>query len=389
MSIIKKQINFEVKQLGDEKDRVLRFVGSDESADRDNDVIEVAGWKTSEYMKNPVFLWAHNGYSVPPIGKTLKVEKDMVSKRLIFDIKFPTLEELSSDIENPSEHAKFTDMIYNMYKNGYLNATSVGFRGVKFKTRDDPEVLDKPEWNRGRRYIEQNLLEISAVNIPANPNALQTAKSFGLISENEIKSFFMPEGRNIASTNSAEVSSNKTDLSEFLDNDKGGDDVDEKSGARLSKETIASLKAIKAEMESKMEEHTKVHKGCMEAYKGCMQKIDDFVGETSDGDTEESPKTVTIEDGMVKVLCDDGKTVRNFTIEDLKQLDASKINEYTEWLKNQSKSEKDIDINLDDIDFLSTKNNAAHNELNFKSEEIAQLIRTVIQEEIKIATGKI
>jgi len=179
MDKIKKVFNCEVKQIGEESERILRFVGSDETPDRDDDIIEAAGWKLEEYQKNPVFLWAHN-YEMPPIGKAVKVEKDLAKKCLVFDVKFPTVEELSSDVRNPSEHAKFIDTIYNLYRGNYLSATSVGFRGIKFKPRDDDEMNNKPEWQRGRRYLEQSLLELSAVPVPSNPNALQQAKSAGV-----------------------------------------------------------------------------------------------------------------------------------------------------------------------------------------------------------------
>lgn len=182
MGKIKKVMACEIKQVGEESDRILRFIGSDETPDRDRDIIEVAGWKCEEYMTNPVFLWAHD-YSMPPVGKAVGVTKDLTSKRLVFDIKFPTLEELSSDIKNPSEHAKFVDTVYNLYKGGYMSATSVGFRGIKSKARDDDEMLDKPEWQRGRRYMEQSLMELSAVPVPSNPNALQQAKSAGIDTE--------------------------------------------------------------------------------------------------------------------------------------------------------------------------------------------------------------
>ncbi len=173
-----KVFNFDIKQVGPEEDRVLRFIGSDETPDRDNDIIEVAGWKLDEYLKNPVFLWAHR-YDEPPIGKAINVMTDMATKKLLFDIKFPTADEYP-----------FADTIYKLYKGGYLNATSVGFRGIKFKTRDDESVLEKPEWQRGRRYMEQSLLELSAVPVPCNPNALQTVRSKGFTDEDIDKVFF-------------------------------------------------------------------------------------------------------------------------------------------------------------------------------------------------------
>jgi len=177
MSKIKKVFNCEIKQVGEESDRILRFVGSDETPDRDNDIIEVTGWKLDEYLKNPIFLWAHQ-YDQPPVGKAVNVTIDAGAKRLMFDIKFPTAEEYP-----------FADTIYKLYRGGYLNATSVGFKGIKFKTRDDDEMLELPEWRRGKRYMEQSLLELSAVPVPSNPNALQTIRSKGFKDEDIDKVF--------------------------------------------------------------------------------------------------------------------------------------------------------------------------------------------------------
>lgn len=177
MNRLKKVFNFDIKQVGPEEDRVLHFVGSDETPDRDNDIIEVAGWKLEEYLKNPVFLWAHD-YDEPPIGKAVNVIIDAGAKKLLFDVKFPTAEEYP-----------FADTIYKLYKGGYLSATSVGFRGIKSKTRDEDTVLNMPEWQRGRRYMEQELLELSGVPVPCNPNALQTVRSKGFKAEDIDKVF--------------------------------------------------------------------------------------------------------------------------------------------------------------------------------------------------------
>ena len=130
MDKINKILDFDIKQIGEEEDRVLRFCGSDETPDRDNDILEASGWKLDEYIKNPVFLWAHS-YHELPVGKAINVMIDAAAKKLIFDVKFPTAEEYP-----------FADTVYKLYKGGYLKATSVGFQGVKFKTRDEPEVLD-------------------------------------------------------------------------------------------------------------------------------------------------------------------------------------------------------------------------------------------------------
>ncbi len=175
-----KVFNFDVKQEGPEEDRVLRFVGSDETPDRDNDIIEVAGWKLTDYMKNPVFLWAHN-YDELPIGKTINVAVDVAAKKLLFDVKFPS-----------AETYPFADTVYKLYREGFLSATSVGFRGLKSKTRDEEEMMNLPEWQRGRRYMEQELLELSAVPVPCNPNALIAIRSKGFTDE-EVNQVFVEE----------------------------------------------------------------------------------------------------------------------------------------------------------------------------------------------------
>lgn len=162
-------INFEVKELGHESDRTLRFIGSDETPDRDGDVISVNGWDLKNYVKNPVFLWAHD-YSIPPIGRALNVYKD--KGKLMFDIQFPE-----------KGVYPFADLVYNLYKGGFMNATSVGFVGKEAEARDDKEVEDVPEWRRGVKFTKQELLELSAVPVPSNPSAIQQAKSLGMVSD--------------------------------------------------------------------------------------------------------------------------------------------------------------------------------------------------------------
>jgi len=146
--------------------RTIRFIGSDESIDRDGDTISIDGWDVTNYMKNPIVLYAHDRYSLP-IGKS-NVTIDRRGRQLIFDVKFPSIEELSTDPKNPSEHALRVDAIYNMAKQGILNTVSVGFRGLDY----EPTAT-------GRAYKKQELMEVSIVPIPANPNAVAVLRSAG------------------------------------------------------------------------------------------------------------------------------------------------------------------------------------------------------------------
>ena len=165
---------FTVKQVGAESDRTLRFVGTDESEDRDGDIIKADGWNLDNFNKNPVFLPFHD-YGRVPIGKCVSVNRSMGSAALMFDIKFPSIDEFCSDPEHPSHEFKLADTIYMAYKNGYMNAVSVGFIGNESVEREDQK--DIPGWQRGRVFTSQELLELSAVSVPSNPNALLHARS--------------------------------------------------------------------------------------------------------------------------------------------------------------------------------------------------------------------
>lgn len=168
----KKDLPIETKDLGD---RSVQFTISKEVVDRDGDILRAGGVDFANYMKNPVFLRFHNPHDFP-LGKVTKfwVEGDRV-KAIVY---FPTLEELSSDLGNVSEQAKTVDFVYYAYKTGLLNAVSVGFI-----------PLEWTETKTGYDITKWELLEFSAVAVPANQDAIAEAvKSFGL-DESVVKDF--------------------------------------------------------------------------------------------------------------------------------------------------------------------------------------------------------
>ncbi len=168
MQAMRKLYNFEVKQV---EDRVLRFTGSTESEDRDGEVIKVSGWDLDNYKKNPVFMWAHD-YSQPPIGKAVNIRKRQGN--LIFDIQFA-----------PKETYEFADTIYKLYQGGFLSATSVGFM-------PDPSGIIEGDGVKSprRTYTKQELLELSAVPVPSNPDALRNAADKIGVSIKSLKNIF-------------------------------------------------------------------------------------------------------------------------------------------------------------------------------------------------------
>lgn len=133
-----------------EEDGVLSVaVATDASEDRDGEIVNPQGIDLNAFQRNPVLLWAHD-YRVPPIGKVLEIVKQ--DNRILFRPKF------AIDI---SDHAK---QIFALFKEGYLNAFSIGFM---------------PKERQGNIYTKSELLEISAVPVPANSNALVLARSAG------------------------------------------------------------------------------------------------------------------------------------------------------------------------------------------------------------------
>lgn len=160
-------LDCEVKAVGEEGDRTLEFVASDQTEDRVGDVIVQSGWDLKAFRKNGVFLWGHDS-DLPALGrpKAAKVEE----KRLRVAVRFAP-EDAGHDLAN---------LVYRLYREKILSSVSVGFRPLKYRIirpdggseeSRDPDVIDSR--NRTRyEFLKQELLELSAVNVPANANAV-------------------------------------------------------------------------------------------------------------------------------------------------------------------------------------------------------------------------
>lgn len=136
----------------DEARRAIRFTFSDGSVDRMGDTIDATGWELATFKKNPVALWAHYSGS-PPIGRASNVRVEGGALR--GDIEFMA-----------AELSPFADSIFRMYRDGFLSAVSVGFLPLEYAFSNDP---DRPY---GIDFKRQELLEISAVAVPALASAL-------------------------------------------------------------------------------------------------------------------------------------------------------------------------------------------------------------------------
>jgi hypothetical protein len=146
-----------------EGSRRLLWTISTENVDRMGDVIKVSGWKLENYEKGGSVLWAHNP-SMLPVAKPVKtyVEGNVLK----------SLAEYATIDENP-----FADSVYKLAKGGFLRGSSIGMRPIKYQ-------LDAARASEEHPYpvmfLEQELLEWSHTPIPANPEALLSAKSIGI-----------------------------------------------------------------------------------------------------------------------------------------------------------------------------------------------------------------
>jgi hypothetical protein len=120
----------------------------------------------TRYLKNPVFQDSHDYSTIlRTIGKAVvtEVRGNQLYQRVCFAVEANPLARIA----------------YSMYRGGFLNAVSVGFIPI--------------EWENGgghsgfaRRYLKQELIETSAVAIPANPNALECAVKAGAVGKGDL-----------------------------------------------------------------------------------------------------------------------------------------------------------------------------------------------------------
>jgi hypothetical protein len=196
---------------------ILDFVASTEALDRYDEIIAADGWRLDNYRRNPVFQNAHQyGDIIFTLGKALITEVRSIPHSAI-----PT-PHLYQRIEFAVDANPMARIAYALYKGKFLNAVSVGFIPIRWQDADGTEhsvvgaraagplssaggegqgeeasstithhvarSIPRPaEQTFRRKYLEQELLEVSAVGIPANPEALQLGLKAGAIQRADIK----------------------------------------------------------------------------------------------------------------------------------------------------------------------------------------------------------
>ncbi|MEN6332891.1 MAG: hypothetical protein ABFE01_01445, partial [Phycisphaerales bacterium] len=126
-------------------DGAKEFVASTSGVKRDGLALDMQGLSLENYLKNPVVLWAHDymGQRLP-IGKTVKLRTTTRELRatVIFDVADP-----------------FAAEINRKYDEGFLNAVSIGWIDRKWDTAH-------------KKIVESEMLDLSSVPVPGDPDAL-------------------------------------------------------------------------------------------------------------------------------------------------------------------------------------------------------------------------
>lgn len=162
--VLRRSLDCSVKAF-DEEGRWVDVIASTDTLDGHGDIVEQT-FDLKRYKKNPVVLFLHNQFgcfdgSRPedflPIGRgdNVKVAGGQLEARIHF----------ASEKANP-----LAERIFHQFKEGSLNAVSIGFRPGKV-TRTENADTGKVTY----RLANNELFEISVVPIPSNPDAVAKA----------------------------------------------------------------------------------------------------------------------------------------------------------------------------------------------------------------------
>jgi hypothetical protein len=195
---------------------ILDFVSSDDSLDRFGEIIDASGWRLENYRRNPVFQNAHQyGDVIFTLGRALITEIRQVEDSFSSSSSSSGLA-LFQRIQFATDINPMARIAYGLYQGKFLNAVSVGFVPIRWVDGNGKEYSSKSfsssssssnsasgsessslNLERGasnstaapyrRKYLEQELLEVSAVAIPANPNALALGLKAGAIQRADLQ----------------------------------------------------------------------------------------------------------------------------------------------------------------------------------------------------------
>lgn len=141
--VIKTNVSFKEASEGNELKNKFHCIFSNAHTDRHGDNV-LQNFELKNFKKNPVFLDSHDYSSIEKIlGKVenIKVKDGQLQGDVVYNLESP-----------------LGLMARNMTANGFISATSIGFIPKDFNEKGE--------------ITKSELLEISAVSVPAHPEAL-------------------------------------------------------------------------------------------------------------------------------------------------------------------------------------------------------------------------
>jgi len=126
-----------------------------DAVDRAGDVLVLSGMDSTNFMKNPQFLWQHgkSGAEINTIGRILKLSVAELG---------PGKHVLFGYAQYAPATNQLAESVYQMDSEGLLPANSIGFRPIEWVPND----------YGGLTFTKWELIECSKVELPMNPEAV-------------------------------------------------------------------------------------------------------------------------------------------------------------------------------------------------------------------------
>jgi len=153
----------------------FKVIATDETQDRDGDIITLDWWEIENYMNNPVIIANHDYKIENIIGKATEIYAE--DGKIIVEGVF-------------SKSNPLWVLAQRLYDEGMLKTVSVGFIGKE---------------RQGDKITEKELLELSFVAVPSNPSAVSLD---GKLYEEAVSKWLIKEAEEEAKT---------IDLTQFYD----------------------------------------------------------------------------------------------------------------------------------------------------------------------------
>lgn len=145
-------------------ERRVVFRASTPAVDRHGTIVKPEGIQTETFSKNPIFVWAHDAY-----GGLSSPNPESIIGKVVGWKRSPDAFDIEVEFA-PAEANPKAEQAFRLVKSGFLNAVSIGF--LPLKEHDEPYVDEGGVQRTRTVYDSVELLEVSLVPIPSNPEAV-------------------------------------------------------------------------------------------------------------------------------------------------------------------------------------------------------------------------